>query len=133
MERLAADPDWQETIKKNKKIKEGYIYILSNLELPRTYKIGFVKDDPDSRAKSLKIETGLETDFVIENLWWTKNPYKVEQKIFNSLQMQKNDDGEYYGESYRLIKEMNGKSFTEFVNGESLKFFCERIEKFIQD
>ena len=47
--------------------------------------------------------------------------------------MQKNDDGENYGESYRLIKEMNGKSFTEFVNGESLKFFCERIEKFIQD
>ena len=85
------------------------------------------------RAKSLKIETGLETDFVIENLWWTKNTYKVEQKIFNSLQMQKNDDGENYGESYRLIKEMNGKSFTEFVNGESLKFFCERIEKFIQD
>ena len=133
LERLAADPDWQETIKKNKKIKEGYIYILSNLELPRTYKIGFVKDDPDSRAKSLKSETGLETDFVIENLWWTKNPYEVEQKIFNSLHMQKNKDGEYYGESYRLIKEMNGKSFTEFVNGESLKFFCERIEKFIQD
>ena len=133
LERLAAAPYWQERIKKNKKIKEGYIYILSNLELPRTYKIGFVKEDPEYRAKQLKSETGLDRDFVIENLWWTKNPYKVEQKIFNSLQMQKNKDGEYYGKSYRVIKELNGKSFTEFVNGESLKFFCERIEKFIQD
>ncbi len=47
--------------------------------------------------------------------------------------MKKNEHGEYSGKSYRLIKELNGKSFFEFVNGESLKFFCERIEKFIQD
>ena len=133
LERLAAAPDWQKEIKKHKKIKEGYIYILSNLGLPRTFKIGFVKDDPEARAKQLKSATGLETDFIIEKLWKTKNPYKVEQKIFSSLQMQKNKNGEYYGKSYRLIKEMNGTSFTEFVNGESLKFFCERIEKFIQE
>ena len=133
MEKLATKPDWQERMKKNEKIKEGYIYILSNLELPRIYKIGFVKDDPEARAKSLKSETGLETDFVIENIWWTKNPYEVEQKIFNSLQMQKNEEGEYYGKSYRSIKELNGKSFIEFVDGASLNFFCERIEEFIQE
>ena len=28
--------------------------------------------------------------------------------------------------------ELNGKAFIEFVDGASLKFFCERIEEFIQ-
>ena len=133
MEKLATNPDWQEKIEKNKKIKEGYIYILSNLALPRIYKIGFVKDDYVARAKSLKSETGLDRNFVIENVWFTKNPYEVEQKIFSSLQMQKNEEGEYYGKSYRSIKELNGKAFIEFVDGASLKFFCERIEEFIQE
>ena len=132
LEKLSNDPDWQEKIEKNKKIKEGYIYILSNLALPRIYKIGFVKDDYVARAKSLKSETGLDRDFVIENIWFTKNPYEVEQKIFSSLQMQKNEEGEYYGKSYRSIKELNGKAFIEFVDGASLNFFCERIEEFIQ-
>ena len=132
MEKLVTKPDWQKQIKKNKKIKEGYIYILSNLELPRIYKIGFVKDDPEARAEWLKRETGLDTDFVIEKLWKTKNPYKVEQKIFNSLQMQKNEEGEYYGKSYRSVKELNGKAFIEFVDGASLNFFCQRIEEFIK-
>ena len=132
MEKLLTKPDWQKEIKKNKKIKEGYIYILSNLELPRIYKIGFVKDDPEARAKWLKSETGLDTDFVIEKLWKTKNPYKVEQKIFNSLQMQKNEEGEYCGKSYRSIRELNGKAFIEFVDGASLNFFCQRIEEFIK-
>ena len=133
LEKLSNDPDWQEKIEKNKKIKEGYIYILSNLALPRIYKIGFVKDDYVARAKSLKSETGLDRDFVIENVWFTKNPYEVEQKIFSSLQMQKNEEGEYYGKSYRSIKELNGKAFIEFVDGASLNFFCERIEEFIQE
>ena len=133
MEKLATNPDWVEKIEKNKKIKEGYIYILSNLALPRIYKIGFVKDDYVARAKSLKSETGLDRDFVIENIWFTKNPYEVEQKIFNSLQMQKNEEGEYHGKSYRSIKELNGKAFIEFVDGASLNFFCERIEEFIQE
>ena len=133
LEKLAKDPDWLEKIEKNKKIKEGFIYILSNLALPRIYKIGFVKDDYVARAKSLKSETGLDRDFVIENIWFTKNPYEVEQKIFSSLQMQKNEEGEYYGKSYRSIKELNGKAFIEFVDGASLNFFCERIEEFIQD
>ena len=46
--------------------------------------------------------------------------------------MKKNEKDEYYGKSYRTIKQINGKSFTEFVDGASLKFFCERIEEFIQ-
>ena len=36
---------WQKVIDNQKKIKEGYIYILTNKSLPRTYKIGFVKED----------------------------------------------------------------------------------------
>ena len=133
LEKLSTDTEWQEKIENNKKIKEGYICLLSNLELPRIYKIGFVKDDPEARAKSLKSETGLDRDFVIENVWFTKNPYEVEQKIFSSLQMQKNEEGEYYGKSYRSIKELNGNAFIEFVDGASLNFFCERIEEFIQE
>ena len=127
---------WQKVIDSQKKIKEGYIYILSNSALERTYKIGFVKEDVFKRCYSLKRETGLWRDFIIEKTWKTKNPYEVEQKIFKSLEMQKNDKGEYdssLGKCYRTSKVLNGKTFNEFVDGESLEFFCKRIEKFIQD
>ena len=127
---------WKEVIDNQKKIKEGYIYILSNPRIAGTYKIGFVKEDVFKRAYSLKRETGLYKDFVIEKTWKTKNPYEVEQKIFESLQMQKNEKGEYdssFGKCYRTSKVFNGKTFNEFVDGASLKFFCKRIEKFIQD
>ena len=132
MERAAV---WKSVIENQKKIKEGYIYILSNKALPKIYKIGFVKEDVDKRAKGFQYETGLETDFVIEKIWKTKNPYEVEQNIFNSLIMGKNDKGECDSSvqaCYRISKFINGKTFTEFVQGASLKFFCERIEKFIQ-
>ena len=127
---------WKEVIDNQKKIKEGYIYILSNVALSSTYKIGFVKEDVFKRAYSLRRETGITTDFVIEKTWKTKNPYEVEQKIFESLQMQKNEKGEYdssFGKCYRTSKVFKGKTFNEFVDGASLKFFCKRIEKFIQD
>tara|TARA_Y100000589_G_C26927787_1_gene537088 strand:- start:183 stop:464 length:282 start_codon:yes stop_codon:yes gene_type:complete len=57
---------WQKVKEKHQKIEEGYIYILSNKELGRAYKIGFVKEDVTKRAKALKRETGLEADFVIK-------------------------------------------------------------------
>ena len=88
MERAAV---WQSAIENQRKIKEGYIYILSNKKLPKIYKIGFVKEDVEKRAYSLKRETGLETDFVIEKIWKTKNPFEVEQKIFESLIMLTNE------------------------------------------
>ncbi len=56
----------------------------------------------------------------------------VVHKIFNSLQMKKNKEGEYYGKSYRFTKELNEKSFIKFVDWASLRFYCERIEEFIQ-
>ncbi len=40
----------------------------------------------------------------------------VVHKIFNSLQMKKNKEGEYYGKSYRFTKELNEKSFIKFVD-----------------
>ena len=126
---------WQSAIENQRKIKEGYIYILSNKKLPKIYKIGFVKEDVEKRAYSLKRETGLETDFVIEKIWKTKNPFEVEQKIFESLIMPTNEKGEFdssLGKCYRTSKFINGKRFTEFVEGASLKFFCKRIEEFIQ-
>ena len=136
LEKKEISSTWQKVIDNHKKIKEGYIYILSNPRIAGTYKIGFVKEDVFKRAYSLKRETGLYRDFVIEKTWKTKNPYEVEQKIFKSLQMQKNKKGEYdssLGKCYRTSRFLKGKTFNEFVEGESLKFFCERIEKFIQD
>ena len=127
---------WQEVIDNHKKIKEGFIYILSNPRIAGTYKIGFVKEDVEKRAYSLKRETGLSREFVIEKIWKTKNPYEVEQKILESLQMQKNEKGEFdssFGKCYRTSRLFNGRTFNEFVEGASLKFFCKRIEEFIQD
>ena len=127
---------WQEVIDNHKKIKEGFIYILSNPRIAGTYKIGFVKEDVEKRAYSLKRETGLSKEFVIEKIWKTKNPYEVEQKILESLQMQKNEKGEFdssFGKCYRTSRLFNGRTFNEFVEGASLKFFCKRIEEFIQD
>ena len=135
LEKKEISPTWQAVIDNHKKIKEGYIYILSNVALPSTYKIGFVKEDVFKRAYSLRRETGITTDFVIEKTWKTKNPYEVEQKIFKSLEMQKNEKGEYdssSGKCYRTSRVLNGKTFNEFVDGANLKFFCERIEEFVQ-
>ena len=78
-----------------------------------------------------------KTDFVIEKTWKTKNPFEVEQKIFKSLEntWKKNEKGEFdrsLGKCYRNSKFINGKRFYEFVDGATLKFFCERIEEFIQ-
>ena len=53
-----------------------------------------------------------------------KKTYNVEQKMFNSLQTQKNEEGEYCGKSYRSMKELSGKGFIEFVDGASLNFLC---------
>ena len=134
--KIEKNATWQKVIDNQKQIKEGYIYILSNKELPNIYKIGFVKEDVVKRAYSFKRETKLTTDFIIEKIWKTKNPFEVEQKIFKSLEMPTNEKGEFdssLGKCYRNSKFINGKRFFEFVDGASLKFFCKRIEEFIQE
>ena len=126
--------DWQEVVKRNSSYEEGSIYILSNKELPNMFKIGF-SNDVEKRAKALKKATGLKEDFVIEKTWKTKNPYEVEQNIFKSLMMQKNDKGVFDSSIqpvYMYTPYINGSTFKEFVRDESLEFFCKRIEKFIQ-
>ena len=60
-----------------------------------------------------------------------KNLHLLSNNMNQSV-LQKNEEGEYHGKSYRSIKELNGKTFIEFVDGASLNFFCERIEEFIQ-
>ena len=84
--------DWQEVVKRNSSYEEGSIYILSNKELPNMYKIGF-SNDVEYRSKALTKSTGLKEDFILEKTWKTKNPYEVEQNIFKSLMMGKNDKG----------------------------------------
>ena len=55
------------------------------------YKIGF-SNDVEYRSKALTKATDLKEDFIIEKTW-KKNPYEVEQNIFKSLMMGKNDKG----------------------------------------
>ena len=122
---------WQSIEAKHQKVEEGYIYILSNKDLVNTYKIGFTANHPQQRADHLKIETKLDSNFILENFWKTKNPYKVEQSIFKELGNKFNSDGTENPLGYRVDHYFNNKKFSEFVVGDDIKFFFKKIEEHI--
>ncbi len=122
---------WQSIEAKHQKVEEGYIYILSNKDLVNTYKIGFTSYHPQNRADHLKIETKLDSNFILENFWKTKKPYDVEQSIFKELGNKFNPDGTENPFGYRVDRYLNNKKFSEFVTGDDIKFFFKKIEEHI--
>lgn len=67
------------------KIKEGFVYVLSNSWMKDIYKVGFTSRNPDERAKEVTREFGIPEPFKVERYWRTNDPYIVEQRIFEEL------------------------------------------------
>ena len=59
--------------------KDGYVYLLCDLEKDRIYKIGVTRGDIEKRIK--KLQTGNSGEIFLVNYHKTKIPFFVESKL----------------------------------------------------
>ena len=106
--------------KRNMFVERGdgdqWVYILSNPTTPSLLKIGYTKNDPDTRAKQISTATGVAL------------PYKVEWafKCFNGEQLE--------GEIHSYLKEYrvnNNREFFEIELTEAKKAVMKLGENYI--
>jgi hypothetical protein len=76
---------WEAIDVAHSKVKEGFVYLLSNELMPGVYKIGFTAQNPDKRAKEVSAKYKLPKPFKVVNYWRTKDPYILEQRIHSEL------------------------------------------------
>ena len=76
---------WDKIELNHVKVKQGFIYVLSNQLMPGVYKIGFTSRNPDERAKEISIKVNLPSSFKVERYWRSDDPYIVEQRIHEEL------------------------------------------------
>lgn len=67
------------------KYATGWIYILSNKMMPKTFKIGFTSVGPAERAHQVTAEMKLPVPFEVFASFRTKNPFAVEQCVHEEL------------------------------------------------
>lgn len=63
----------------------GWVYILSNPEMPELLKIGFTERDPLSRAKEISQDTGVPSEFIVDYQVYSSRPYELERKVHELL------------------------------------------------
>ena len=106
--------------KKNMFVERGdgdqWVYILSNPTTPSLLKIGYTKNDPDTRAKQISTATGVAL------------PYKVEWafKCFNGEQLE--------GEVHKYLNEYrvnNNREFFEIELTEAKKAVMKLGENYV--
>jgi len=76
---------WEAIDVVHSKVKEGFVYLLSNELMPGVYKIGFTTQNPDKRAKEVSAKYKLPKPFQVVKYWRTKDPYILEQRIHSKL------------------------------------------------
>lgn len=86
---------WEKIELNHVKIKEGFVYILSNPLMKGVFKIGFTARNPDMRAAELSKRIALPLPFEVYKYWRTKDPYMVEQRVHSKLS-QYLTAGEYF-------------------------------------
>lgn len=69
-----------------RKLLEGYIYVLSNPSMPEIYKVGMTSAHPTDRAKALSGSTGIPTPFVVESYYHVSDMAKTEANIHSELE-----------------------------------------------
>lgn len=63
----------------------GWVYILSNPEMPELLKIGFTEREPLSRAKEISQDTGVPSEFIVDYQVYSSRPYELERKVHELL------------------------------------------------
>ncbi|GJH04619.1 GIY-YIG nuclease family protein [Paraburkholderia terrae] len=86
---------WEIIDAKHSEIREGFVYLLSNVLMPGVYKIGFTAGHPDLRAKKLSQQHRLPAPFKVVQYWRTRDPYLVEQRVHEAL-AQHQKPGEFF-------------------------------------
>jgi hypothetical protein len=63
----------------------GYIYVLSNPNMPGLVKIGYTDRSPEARAKDLSGATGVPGRFKVEKYWQMEDAQKHERRVHAAL------------------------------------------------
>ena len=69
------------------RLKEGWIYVLSNPSMPGIVKIGMTTISPELRCKELSSSTGVPTPFVLQKAFHVDKPREVEKYIHQKLSL----------------------------------------------
>ncbi|TCL72348.1 T5orf172 domain-containing protein [Hydrogenispora ethanolica] len=96
----------------------GYIYVLSNDNMPSTYKIGKTcKDDINERAKELSNFPGIPTPFKVEFSFYVPDIDKAEILIHKELQKYRiNAYREFFKADIEIIKDAFGCLYDEYFD-----------------
>jgi hypothetical protein len=110
---------WSELeVDTNKRLMEGFIYILSNESMPGIYKIGMTTRDPEQRVKELSGSTSIPTSFKLEDAWHTSDMANIEQEIHQHLDyLRVNTQREFFKGDLAFLKEVV-QDFCGFKRGE---------------
>ena len=80
---------------KNKSERLGQIYVLKNESIPDKFKIG-IANNPEIRAKEIRIAFNEESKFIVAGKWLTQNPQKVEEAVYRDLEQYKDGDSGFF-------------------------------------
>ncbi len=80
---------------KNKSERKSQIYVLSNESIPDKFKIG-IANNPEIRAKQIRMAFNEESKFIVAAKWLTQNPQKVEEAVYRDLEQYKDGDSGFF-------------------------------------
>lgn len=102
---------------KNKRIKEGYIYIISNKSFPDYFKVG-VTVDIQSRLRTYQTSDP-KRQYKVEYYIFHPEAYIAEKKIKDSMNhFAKEIRGEWYNTSLEFAKSRLHEALESYNNGE---------------
>ena len=97
---------------KNKSERLGQIYVLSNESIPDKFKIG-IANNPEIRAKEIRIAFNEESKFIVAAKWLTQNPQKVEEAVYRDLEQYKDGDSGFFKCNLKKIRSTIKKHIQE--------------------
>ena len=65
---------------------DQWVYILSNPSLPNMLKIGYTKNEPETRAKQISASTGVALPYKVEWAFQCFNGEQLEQEVHKELE-----------------------------------------------
>ena len=74
----------------------GFVYVLSNKQMPGIIKIGFTERDIESRVQELSSSTGVPTPFEIEAYYPTEDPIRDEAKVHQMFAEYRIENKEFF-------------------------------------
>jgi T5orf172 domain-containing protein len=89
------------------KLINGFIYILSNENMPGLMKIGYSRRTVEERVRELSSQTGVPKSFTIEAYFGSENPEDDEKKVHHELLDFKVEGKEFFKlEASKAVKEI---------------------------